>query len=427
MLEVQKLKEKRAKLISDARAGLEPSQAEKRDVTPEEDAKFKELMAAAKVLEERAKDWEEYNRQQAWADDSAGRSADPAAPGGPAAPPTLPAETRSYLDNLEPGDRAPMERRAGPTYAAAFRAGLRHGPLSNEFRALQADVDTAGGYLVTPLQFVNGLIKAMDNMTFIRQFSTVHPVLNAESLGCPTLDTDPAAPTWTGEISEPSEDSSMAFGRRELTPHPLTKLIKVSQKLLRQTNVEALVMSRLAYVFGITAENAYLNGTGSGQPLGLMIASDDGVSDGRDMATDNTTTAITADNLLNNKYNLKGQYLANARWAFHRDALLQIAKLADGEGQYIWQPGLKEGQPDRLLNLPIHSSEYMPNTFTAGLYVGILGDFRHYWIADALNMAVQRLVELYAATRQVGFIGQLESDGMPVLEEAFTRVTLAAS
>jgi HK97 family phage major capsid protein len=69
-------------------------------------------------------------------------------------------------------------------------------------------------------------------------------------------------------------------------------------------------------------------------------------------------------------------------------------------------------------------SEYAPNTFTSGKYVGILGDFRFYWIADALDMQIQRLVELYAETNQVGLIGRLETDGMPVLSEAFTRVTL---
>ena len=75
--------------------------------------------------------------------------------------------------------------------------------------------------------------------------------------------------------------------------------------------------------------------------------------------------------------------------------------------------------------MPIHASEYAPNTFTTGLYVGIVGDWSQYWIADALDMTVQRLVELYAATNQVGLIGRMESDGMPVLGEAFARVTLA--
>ena len=69
-------------------------------------------------------------------------------------------------------------------------------------------------------------------------------------------------------------------------------------------------------------------------------------------------------------------------------------------------------------------SEYAPSTFTTGLYVGIIGDFQWYWIAESLRFELQRLDELYAATNQVGFIGRLEADGMPVLAEAFTRVAL---
>lgn len=39
-------------------------------------------------------------------------------------------------------------------------------------------------------------------------------------------------------------------------------------------------------------------------------------------------------------------------------------------------------------------------------------------------MELQRLDELYAATNQVGFIGRRELDAMPVLGEAFARLTL---
>ena len=60
-----------------------------------------------------------------------------------------------------------------------------------------------------------------------------------------------------------------------------------------------------------------------------------------------------------------------------------------------------------------------------GKYVGLFGDFSNYWIVDALSMQIQRLSELYAETNQVGFIGRLETDGAPVLEEAFVRVRLA--
>ena len=88
---------------------------------------------------------------------------------------------------------------------------------------------------------------------------------------------------------------------------------------------------------------------------------------------------------------------------------------------------MRVGEPDRLLGFPVFMSEYAPNTFTASQYVGVLGAFRWYWIADSLDMEIQALWELYAETNQVAFIGRWESDGMPVLEEAFVRVQLASS
>ena len=105
--------------------------------------------------------------------------------------------------------------------------------------------------------------------------------------------------------------------------------------------------------------------------------------------------------------------------------LKQVDKIKDGEGRYIWQESVTVGQPDRLLGFPVNFSEYAPNTFTTGLYVAMLGAFSNYWIAESLSFEIQRLNELYAATNQVGFITRAELDGMPVLEEAFVRVTLA--
>jgi HK97 family phage major capsid protein len=191
-------------------------------------------------------------------------------------------------------------------------------------------------------------------------------------------------------------------------------------------DMEAFVRGRLAYKFGVAQEKGFMTGTGAQQPLGLFTASANGISTARDVSTGNTTTQITFDGAIEAKFTLKPAYWTRARWIFHRDAIKQLVKLKDGDGNYIWQLGnVQNGQPDRLLNLPVLMSEYAPNTFTTGLYAGILGDFSFYWIADALDMQFQRLVELYALTNQTALIGRLETDGMPVLEEAFVRVKLA--
>ena len=329
----------------------------------------------------------------------------------------------------EPETEERATGRGSDEYRAAFDTALRHGTnrLSGaQYRALQADSDIAGGYLLPPEMFVNELIQAVDNAVFIRQWATVHQVGNADSLGVPSLDADPADADWTTELATGSEDSTMALGKRDLKPHPLAKRIKVSRKLLAKVpSAETLVRDRLAYKFGVTWEKAGLTGSGSGQPLGVFTASDNGISTSRDASTGNSTTAVAVDGLIEAKYTLKSQYWPRAKWLGHRDFWKMISKLKDGDGQYLWRESVRAGEPDRLLNIPAHISEYAPNTFTTGLYVGILGDFSHYWIADSMAFELQRLEELYAETNQIGLIGRLESDGMPVLEEAFVRVTLA--
>lgn len=324
---------------------------------------------------------------------------------------------------------SPEEVRAAKA-SEQFRSYLMSGSVpagAAELRGLQADADVDGGYLVPTEQFVNMLIKGVDDMTFIRNLATIFPVTEGGSLGVPSLDTDPSDADWTGEVVSVSEDTSMKLGKRSLTPHNLTKLVKISIKLLRNSAIPAdqLVADRLAYKFGITEEKGFLTGNGSQQPLGLFTASADGISTSRDKSTGNTTTEIRFDGLKENQYNLKAQYQANAQWLFHRDGVKQVAKIKDGNGQYIWEPSTQIGEPDLLLGRPVNMSEYAPNTFTTGLYVGLFGDFSWYWIADSMKFELQRLSELYAANSQVGFIGRQAVDGMPVLEAAFSRIKLA--
>lgn len=405
------LREQRGKLVHDARQILDAAETEKRSLTADEDVKWKELIGKQDDLraqierEERMADVERESAEAALRHKDAGKR-----------------------EEATGGEQRQAGARGTDEYRAAFRkyiVGGRDALDASEIRALQADSDTGGGYMVMPEQMVAGLIKAVDDAVFIRQRATKHQIPSAASLGTPNLAADPADADWTSEIATGSEDSTMSFGKRELKPSPLAKRIKISNKLLRQVpGTEALVMARLAYKFAISQEKAFLTGTGANQPLGIFTASNDGIPTTRDVSTGNAATAPTFDGLISAKFGLKGQYWNKAEWLFHRDVLAVIAKLKDGEGQYLWRESVRAGEPDRLLNLPVMMSEYAPSTLTASQYVGALGDFSNYWIADALDMQIQRLVELYAETNQTGFIGRMESDGMPVLAEAFVRVKL---
>jgi HK97 family phage major capsid protein len=103
-----------------------------------------------------------------------------------------------------------------------------------------------------------------------------------------------------------------------------------------------------------------------------------------------------------------------------------IRKLKDNNGQYIWQPSVTEGTPDRILGRPIYTSSFMP-TMAAGAKAVAFGDFSYYWIADRQSRTFQRLNEVYAINGQVGFIATQRVDGKLILPEAVQTLVMGAA
>lgn len=330
----------------------------------------------------------------------------------------------------QPALRELQERgdfRAQPEYASVMGPFLRDGIMPRvNTRDLQISDGPKGGYIAPPPQFVVGLLKAIDSDLFFRQpgWATVIPLNTTEGYEA-SLDSDPDDFEWTTEVKDLNYDTAMQFGRRELKPTRLAKGIKVSNQLLQLApSSEDIAIERMSYKASGTMEKSYFTGSGAKQSLGVYTASDFGISTARDIATDNTSTAMTFKGLRNAKYKMKNKYWRESKWLFHQDGVKQIANIEDDLGYPVLAESVREGEPDTILGIPYYMSDFNPNTFTTGQYVGILGAFRFYHIADCLTMTIQRLVELYSRSNQTGFHFNLYTDGMPVLEEAFVRVKL---
>lgn len=413
MSEIVKVKQERARHVAAMREIQNRSEAEKRSaLTAEEQAQWDRAFAEADKLGAKVKELEAADERRA-------RVA------------ALDEELRSVSG---PGlDEVPAALRDGsPERRAAFRKFLMHGNDSldaTERRALQGDLPASGGYLEAPPEQLASLLKFLDDALVVVGLASVFQLTTRTGGFAPQLTADPADAEWTSELGiGGTADSTMAIGKRELRAKPLAKSIKVSRDLLSSVpSVEAVVMQRLAYKHAVALEKALLTGTGAGQPLGVFTASDDGIPTSRDVSTDNTTTAVTVDGILNAIYSVAPQYRRSPKFGLlgHRDLYKMLAKLKDGEGQYLWEPSVKLGQPDMFKGVPCYESEFAPSTFTTGLYVGLVGDFSYYWLVRWMGAEIQRLNELYAGSNQIGFIGRLHADGAPVLSQAFARVKLA--
>lgn len=394
---VQK-KEERMGLVVQMRGLLDKAETEKRALSAEEDTQYRRMEADVDSL---GKEIELEER--------AGRLGN--------------LET-SLKPPLEGGDQRNIAGGAGEgeVQKTAFRNFL----LTGELRDLS--IGTGGGAL-SPQQFISDVIAGVDKMTFMREAATVYQIRGAQSLGAPYESVGASDASWTAEV--PAEatagDSTWAFAKREIKPSTLVKLVKLSKMLVKQSAlpIESIVAAKLAEKIGSAYENGMLNGSGSGQPLGIFTASANGIATSRDISTGNTATEITFDGLMNAMMAVRPGYRKNASWVFHTDALLKLRKIKGTDGQYVWNPSVVAGIPDQILGHAFRESEFAPNTFTTGLYVGAFGDLKKYWIAESMDLEVQRLVERYAEFNQVGFLGTMYADGAPVLGEAFARVKLA--
>ena len=399
------------------------------DMSGQEETEYVRLVEDANTYKSKIEAAQKYLSLKSWVESANGGLN----MGGPGAQPQSSAETLKAQHKAHYREYMRGVKKESQHQLAKF---IAEGGV--ELKAYQSDNPSGGGFAVMPQEMVENFITLLKDMVYMRKAATVHQVPTAESLGVPAIDTDPSDADWTAELATGGQETTLQVGKREFRPHPLAKNLNVSKKLLRQVaSVETVILDRLAYKMAISEEKAFLVGDGADKPLGVYTASVNGISTNRDTVAAGAN-AIVADDVLNTFYSLKASYRARASWLINRSILLAVRKLKDSTNNYLWTAGYGNqtgmvtgpggglaGTPDTLMGRPIWESEYAPGTVTSGLYTMLIGDFSQYWIADALDMVLEVLYELYAPANQMGFILRKETDGTPVLEEAFARLRQA--
>lgn len=339
----------------------------------------------------------------------------------------------------EPATRLPSPQTSGEAQTngeaveakAAYSKFLKLGLsrlAATELKALSAGDDQAGGYISVPDQHRDELITKQREMSAMRRIARVLPPIPGGSSVTPSEENDLSDAEWTTEIKTGNADTVKPFGRRVLTPHPLAKRIKVSRTLMRSArfDMEAWVNDRMAYKFAVPEENAFINGSGAAQPLGLLNTSD------LPVFTTAGSLAVTGDDVINWVYSLPARYAPGATILCNRAFIRKVRLLKGTDNNYLWQPGLQGGSPSRILDTPYEVSDRFDDgldandAWEASAKIAVIGDFQYYWIVDSLNFTLQRVDELYAETNEVGFIGRKEADGQAVLAEAFYALKVKA-
>lgn len=311
--------------------------------------------------------------------------------------------------------------RASDEYRTSFWDMMRSkAPLPSVVNALQEGTDSEGGYLV-PDEYERTLVEALEEENVFRQLAKVIRTSSGDRK-IPVVATKGTA-SWIDEEGAYTE-SDDSFGQVSIGAYKVGTMIKVSEELLNDSvfDLESYIAKEFARRIGAKEEEAFFTGDGSGKPLGILAVTG-GAQTG---VTAASSTAVTADELMDLFYSLKSPYRKKAVWVLNDSTIKAVRKLKDSTGQYLWQPSLVAGTPDTLLGRPVKTSAYMP-VIAAGAKTIAFGDFSYYWIADRQGRSFKRLNELYAANGQVGFLGSQRVDGKLVLSEAVKVLAQKAS
>lgn len=285
--------------------------------------------------------------------------------------------------------------------------------------ALQEGTDSEGGYLV-PDEYEHTLIEALEEECIFRNIAKVIQTTHGDR-NIPMV-VEKGEAYWMEE-EEAFTESDIEFGQTSLGAHKVGTMIKISDELLQDSvfDLPGYISKEFARRIGTKEEDAFINGNGTGKPLGIL-ASSGGAQVG---VTAASKTDITGDEIINLYYSLRAPYRKNAVWIMNDSTISAIRKLKDGEGRYIWQPGLTAGAPDTIHGKPILTTTAMPE-LSAGNKTIAFGDFSFYWIADRQGRSFKRLNELFATTGQVGFLASQRVDGKLILPEAIKVLQMHA-
>ena len=380
---IKELKEKRAGLVANMRASLDKARASGRDLNTEEQSSYDKMDAEVSALTTA------IQREENLATIEARLTAE--------------RDDKGYRPTVD-AKQGGKKRTASAEYKDAFCTYFRHG-INN---SLETGVDADGGFLV-PESFEREIVKLKENLDPMRVLADVR--MSATLANIP-VQAGRATFAWLGENGTYGQ-TNPTLGRVVLSAHKMGGMILASDEVLldADADITGFITGAAANASALLEAEAFLVGTGANQPLGLFsTVSVGGLSVADQTGAISATATLTADDLLDTVHALKQVYRPGAAWLLRDATLKAIRKLKSNDSQYIWQPGISAGQPDRLLGYPVYTSDYAPAMAVSTRSIAF-GNFKGYRIHDRLGSQVLRLNELYAGTGQVAWRFTSRTDG----------------
>jgi HK97 family phage major capsid protein len=327
----------------------------------------------------------------------------------------------SKADRSELVDRVHMEMAAlyyrGSTRAQCAAYCEAEGLQADEIATLIAGDSAKGGILIQPDW--GATYEGRVEPWIMRALVDVQPT-TSDVLVVPKITSELTADAWMNEGEEHTTRQDIDTGGVEIKVNPWHPLPVVVSELLASNpgaNIVSIITNRIMRRKGLDEDNAMLNGTGVGRPMGILNESGITTVPSLDAAT------LTWPGIINLIYTLGAEWAASADLVMRRLTYATVLGLQDPSGAYAFAANANAA-PETLLGYKVHFTDYMPAI--AGSANAILfGDFKAYTLAENTGATrVKRLEEVYDPN--IGFSTLALLGGKTVDTNGFVIQTISA-
>jgi len=296
------------------------------------------------------------------------------------------------------------------------------------YKSLTVGSDPDGGYTVPPAMGSRIITRIFEDDP-IRQLASVESITTGAIEWM--VDFGEAGFGWEGETEPGPETGTPDLRKKRIPVHVCYAKPRASQTLLEDSgiNIENWLADHVARRFGRGEGVAFVSGNGVGKPRGFLTY--DNVTNagtpewGRiERVNMGHATNLTADGFISVKFSLVEYYLNRGTWLMNRSTVASTMKLKTGDGQFIWSPGLQQGEPGQILGLPVRMSTSMPVVAAGAMSVALADWAEFYMVVDRLGITIQRdpftvkpMVEFYTRKRVGGDVVNFEAGRIGVIAE----------
>lgn len=341
-------------------------------------------------------------------------------------------EVKSRLDKVARAASRPAIGGGATTDTAevkGFVDGYLRRGRETELKSISGINPADGGYAV-PRQIDAIIASELAEISPIRAIAQV--VQTGTSGYRKLVATGGSASGWVSEAAPRPETAAPGFAEIAPPSGDLYANPAASQAMLDDAafDIETWLASEIAIEFARAEGTAFVRGSGTNQPEGFITAptgtAEDGVRAFGTVQYMGSGSATGFDAMLDSRlidliHSLKSSHRQGACFVMNSATLATVRKLKSADGAFLWQPGLVEGQPDRLLGYPVVEAEDMPDV-AGGEFPIAFGNFRHgYLIAEHSATRVLRdpftnkpFVHFYATKRVGGKV--LDSNAIKLLK-----------